>query len=373
MTANDMMTLRALLAKSSEADLLRETIAFTVERPMALEVEGLAGAAHGERSPARIAQRNGYRDRVRETRAGTVELKRPQRRKGSYCPGFPEPRRMAEKALTAVIREACIEGVSTRSVDDPAQAMGMSGVSGSQVSRLCGGIDDKSRDFLDRPLEGDWPYLWRDATCAKRRETGRVVPVAVIIAAAVNDRGRREGRGMASGASEAGTFRTAFLRSPARRRRRGVKLAICDDRKGLKAAATRIPGAAWQRCRAHFMRNPLAHAGKQGRRVVCAFVTTAFAQEDADSASAPWRHRPADRREPPQAERRRGRPESRIHDAGSHRSRERQYNRQDARRGRLSGPAPPAGYRNRRQALTPPPRTRSDHFSPSLTEHFEDH
>ena len=289
MTANDMMTLRALLAKSSEADLLRETIAFTVERPMALEVEGLAGAAHGERSPARIAQRNGYRDRVRETRAGTVELKRPQRRKGSYCPGFPEPRRMAEKALTAVIREACIEGVSPRSVDDPAQAMGMSGVSGSQVSRLCGGIDDKSRDFLDRPLEGDWPYLWRDATCAKRRETGRVVPVAVIIAAAVNDRGRREGRGMASGASEAGTFRTAFLRSPARRRRRGVKLAICDDRKGLKAAATRIPGAAWQRCRAHFMRNPLAHAGKQGRRVVCAFVTTAFAQEDADSASAPWR------------------------------------------------------------------------------------
>ena len=94
---------------------------------------------------------------------------------------------------------------------------------------------------------------------------------------------------MASGASEAGTFRTAFLRSPARRRRRGLKLAICDDRKGLKAAATRIPGATWQRCRAHFMRNPLAHAGKQGRRVVCAFVTTAFAQEDADSASAPWR------------------------------------------------------------------------------------
>ncbi len=287
MTANDMMTLRALLAKSSEADLLRETIAFTVERPMALEVEGLAGAAHGERSPARIAQRNGYR--VRETRAGAVELKRPKRRKGSYRPGFPEPRRMAEKALTAVIREACIEGVSTRSVDDPAQAMGMSGLSGSQVSRLCGGIDDKSRDFLDRPLEGDRPYLWRDATCAKRRETGRGVPVAVTIAVAVNDRGRREGRGMASGASEAGTFRTAFLRSPARRRRRGVKLAICDDRKGLKAAATRIPGATWQRCRAHFMRNPLAHAGKQGRRVVCAFVATAFAQEDADSASAPWR------------------------------------------------------------------------------------
>ena len=153
----DMMTLRALLEKSSDADLLREMIGFTAERLMALEVEGLTGAAHGERSADRITHRNGYRDRSWETRAGTVELKIPKLRKGSYFPGFLEPRRMAEKALAAVIQEAYIQGVSTRSVDDLVQAMGMSGVSKSQVSRLCGEIDDKVNGFLDRSLEGDWP------------------------------------------------------------------------------------------------------------------------------------------------------------------------------------------------------------------------
>ncbi len=289
MTTKDMMTLQALLENSSDADLLREMIGFTAARLMALEVEELAGAGHGERSPDRITHRNGYRDRVWETRAGTVELKIPKLRKGSYFPGFLEPRRIAEKALTAVIQEAYIKDVSTRSVDDLVQAMGMSGISKSQVSRLCGEIDGKIRDFLDRPLEGDWPYLWLDATYVKMREAGRIVSVAVTIAVAVNDQGRREVLGMAVGASEAETFWTDFLRSLARRGLRGVKLVISDDHKGLKAAATRILGATWQRCRVHFMRNLLAHAGKQGRRVVSAFVTTAFAQEDADSASAQWR------------------------------------------------------------------------------------
>ena len=132
MTTTDMMTLQALLEKSSDADLLREMIGFAAERLMALEVEGLTGAAHGERSPDRFTHRNGYRDRVWETRAGTVELKIPKLRKGSYFPAFLEPRRMAEKALTAVIQEAYIQGVSTRSVDDLVQAMGMSGISKSQ-------------------------------------------------------------------------------------------------------------------------------------------------------------------------------------------------------------------------------------------------
>ena len=154
MTANDMMTLRALLEKSSDADLLREMIGFTAERLMAVEVEGLTGAAHGERSPDRLTHRNGYRERSWETRAGTVALKIPKLRKGSYFPGFLEPRRMAEKALTAVVQEAYIQGVSTRSVDDLVQAMGMSGISKSQVSRLCGEIDDRIQSFLDRPLEG---------------------------------------------------------------------------------------------------------------------------------------------------------------------------------------------------------------------------
>ena len=261
----DMMTLRALLEKSSDADLLREMIGFTAERLMALEVEGLTGAAHGERSADRITHRNGYRDRSWETRAGTVELKIPKLRKGSYFPGFLEPRRMAEKALAAVIQEAYIQGVSTRSVDDLVQAMGMSGISKSQVSRLCGEIDDKVNGFLDRSLEGDWPYLWLDATYVKVREAGRIVSVAVTVAVAVNDQGRREVLGMAIGASEAEAFWTEFLRSLARRGLRGVKLLISDDHKGLKAAATRILGATWQRCRVHFARNLLAHAGRQGR------------------------------------------------------------------------------------------------------------
>ena len=244
----DMMTLRALLEKSSDADLLREMIGFTAERLMALEVEGLTGAAHGARSADRITHRNGYRDRSWETRAGTVELKIPKLRKGSYFPGFLEPRRMAEKALAAVIQEAYIQGVSTRSVDDLVQAMGMSGVSKSQVSRLCGEIDDKVNGFLDRSLEGDWPYLWLDATYVKVREAGRIVSVAVTVAVAVNDQGCREVLGMAIGASEAEAFWTEFLRSLARRGLRGVKLLISDDHKGLKAAATRILGATWQRC-----------------------------------------------------------------------------------------------------------------------------
>ena len=289
MTANDMMTLRALLEKSSDADLLREMIGFTAERLMAVEVEGLTGAAHGERSADRLTHRNGYRERSWETRAGTVALKIPKLRKGSYFPGFLEPRRMAEKALTAVVQEAYIKGVSTRSVDDLVQAMGMSGISKSQVSRLCGEIDDKIQSFLDRPLEGDWPYLWLDATYLKVRQAGRIVSVAVTVAVAVNDQGRREVLGMAIGASEAETFWTGFLRNLTRRGLRGVKLVIADDHKGLKAAATRILGATAQRCRVHFMRNLLAHAGKQGRRVVSAFVATAFAQDDADSAAAQWR------------------------------------------------------------------------------------
>jgi len=286
---DDMMTLRTLLEKSSDADLLREMIGFTAQRLMDLEVQGLTGAAHGERSPARLTHRNGYRDRVWETRAGTIELRLPKLRKGSYFPGFLEPRRMAEKALTAVIQEAYVQGVSTRSVDDLVQAMGMSGISKSQVSRLCGEIDDKIHSFLERPLEGEWPYLWLDATYVKVRQAGRIVSVAVITAVAVNTQGRREVLGMAIGASEAETFWTEFLRSLTARGLRGVKLVISDDHKGLKAAAVRVLGASWQRCRVHFMRNLLAHAGRQGRRVVSAFVATAFAQEDAAAAKAQWR------------------------------------------------------------------------------------
>ncbi len=286
---DDMMHLKALVEKTPDADLLREMIGFAAEKLMELEVGAATGAAWGEKSAQRTAQRNGYRDRDWETRAGTVELRIPKLRAGSYFPGFLEPRRMAEKALTAVIQEAYVQGISTRSVDELVKAMGMSGISKSQVSRLCEEIDGKVKAFLDRPLEGDWPYVWIDATYLKVRRGGRIVSVAVIVAVGVNADGRREVLGMEVGTSEAEPIWTEFLRTLTRRGLRGVKLVISDAHEGLKAAVTKVLSATWQRCRVHFMRNVLAHAGKSGRRVVSAFIATAFAQDTPEAARIQWR------------------------------------------------------------------------------------
>src|SRR3954469_8348624 len=201
---DDKIALRTLLEKGSDATFLREMIGFAAQRLMELESESLCGAGHGERSAERRNQRNGYRDRDWETRAGRVELRIPKLRRGSYFPAFLEPRRLAEKALTAVVQEAYIQGISTRSVDDLVRAMGMEGISKSQVSRLCGEIDERVQAFLSRPIEGEWPYLWLDATYVKARRDHHIVSVAMIIAVAVNTDGRREVLGMTISNSRSG-------------------------------------------------------------------------------------------------------------------------------------------------------------------------
>jgi len=269
--------------------MLREMVGFIARRLMDLDVDNRCGASHGERSEERINSRNGYRERPWETRAGSVVLRIPKLRQGSYLPPFPEPRRTAEKALAAVVQEAYVQGISTRSVDDLVQAMGMSGISKSQVSRLCAEIDERVQTFLNRPIEGDWPYLWIDATYLKVRQAGRIVSVAAIIAIGANTDGRREVLGMHVGASEAEPFRTEFLRSLMRRGLRGVKLVISDSHEGLKAAVRKVMHATWQRCRVHFMRNVLVHAPAGQRRMVSALVATIFAQETETAARSQWR------------------------------------------------------------------------------------
>jgi transposase-like protein len=285
----DNMDLKALFEKAPDADFLREMIEVISNRLMQMEVESLTGAGHGERSAARTNQRNGYRERTWETRVGSVELAIPKLRKGSYFPAFLEPRRTSEKALTAVIQEAYVQGVSTRSVDDLVKAMGMSGISKSQVSRLCEEIDGRVGAFLERPIEGSWPYLWIDATYVKVRQSGRIVSVAAIIAIGVNTDGRREVLGLQIGPSEAEPFWTDFLRTLTRRGLRGVKLVVSDSHEGLKKAAAKVLSATWQRCRVHFMRNALAHVGVKQRTMVAAAIRTAFTQETRQAAHAEWR------------------------------------------------------------------------------------
>ena len=286
--AKASIALSELVEKGAKDDIVRELLGHVAERLMEFEIEQRCGAEYGERSADRSNSRNGYRDRLWETRAGAIELRIPKLRKGSYLPALLEPRRTAEKALVAVVQEAYIQGVSTRSVDALVQAMGMTGISKSQVSRLCGDIDERVGAFLNRPLEGDWPYLWIDATYVKVRQAGRIVSVAVIIAVGVNTDGIREVLGVAVVPSEAEPFWTDFLRSLTRRGLRGVKLVISDSHSGLKAAIAKIFQATWQRCRVHFMRNALAHAGKGQRQMVLALISTAFAQETAEAASAQW-------------------------------------------------------------------------------------
>ncbi|MCW2240958.1 transposase-like protein [Azospirillum canadense] len=251
---DDRMALIEQIQKSTDGDFLRAVAEHTLHRLMDFEVEALIGAARHERSDTRTTYRNGSRPRQLDTRLGTLDLKIPKLRQGSYFPAFLEPRKTAEKALTAVIQEAWIQGVSTRKVDDLVQALGMTGISKSQVSALCQDIDTRVQSFLERPLEGEWPYLWLDATYLKVRQDGRIVSIAAIIATGVNQDGRREILGLGLGQSEAATFWIAFLRSLVRRGLKGVKLVISDAHEGLKAAISQVLSATWQRCRVHTIR-----------------------------------------------------------------------------------------------------------------------
>lgn len=289
MTEKSMPLLEAL-QKHGGGDFLKELAEVVLQRLMEFEVEGVVGAGRWERSDSRTTQRNGYRDRSLDTRLGTLELRIPKLRHGSYFPAFLEPRKTAERALVAVIQEAWIQGVSTRKVDELVQAMGMSGISKSQVSKLCGEIDERVGAFLDRPIEGEWRYLWLDATYLKVREGGRIVSIAAIIATGVNADGRREILGLGLGPSEAATFWLGFLRGLQRRGLRGVRLVISDAHEGLKAAIAQVFKTSWQRCRVHFMRNCLAHVGKGQHSMVAAAIRTVFAQDTAEAAHQQWRH-----------------------------------------------------------------------------------
>jgi len=266
-------------------------------------VEGIIGAGRHERSGDRTTWRNGYRDRSLDTRLGTLNLRVPKLRQGSYFPGFLEARKTSEQALVAVIQgeedqktawDAVfptngIGGVSTRRVDELVQAMGLSGISKSTVSKLCKDIDERVGEFLNRPLTGEWPYVWLDATYLKVRRGGRIVPVAAIIAVAANTEGRREIIGLGIGPSEAETFWTEFLRSLRARGLGGVRLVISDAHTGLKAAIARVFEATWQRCRVHWMRNALAHVSRGQHTVVAAAIRQAFDQPDRTHAGETWR------------------------------------------------------------------------------------
>src|SRR5215210_1332313 len=287
---DDRMALIEALQKADDGNFLRALAETVLQILMEADVEGVIGAGRYERSGERTTWRNGYRERTLDTRLGPLNLKIPKLRTGSYFPPFLEARKTAERALVAVIQEAWIAGVSTRRVDDLVQAMGLTGISKSQVSKLCKEIDERVRAFLNRPLEGDWPYLWLDATYLKVREGGRIVSVAAIIAVAANTDGRREIIGLGIGPSEAETFWSTFLKSLVKRGLRGVKLVISDAHEGLKAAITRVIGASWQRCRVHFMRNALAYVPKGQHTVMAAAIRQAFIQPDRDSASQTWRH-----------------------------------------------------------------------------------
>ncbi len=289
------MALDELLRKaqiSDDVDFLREGVRALAEALMELEVTQHVGAGRYERTPQRSGERNGTRERRWDTRVGSIALRVPRVRDGSYFPSLLEPRRRAERALVAVVQEAYVQGVSTRRVDELVQALGLSGMSKSQVSLLCQELDAEVERFRTRPLgEAPYPYVWLDATYVKARTNGRVAGQAVVIAIGLNAAtGQREVLGLDVGPSEDGAFWLAFLRGLVARGLAGVQLVVSDAHEGLKAAvAAVLHGAGWQRCRVHFVRNALALVPKSAAQLVAATIRTVFAQPEPEMARQTWR------------------------------------------------------------------------------------
>lgn len=286
--AKERMTLLELLRKvgvEEDVDFLREGVRMLAEAIMELEVTEKTGAGLYERSPGRATYRNGYRERQWDTRVGTIPLEIPRLRQGSYFPSLLEPRRRVEQALLSVIQEAYVLGVSTRKVEGLVRSLGMEGISKSEVSRICLGLDEEVERWRHQPLIDRYPYLWLDATYIKVRQAGRVTGQAVVVAFAVKETGEREVIGIEAGPSEDAAFWTEFLRSLVSRGLRGLQLVISDAHVGLREAiGTVLVGASWQRCRVHFLRNALARVPKSAQAVTAAAIRTIFAQPDRQTA-----------------------------------------------------------------------------------------
>jgi len=291
-TVPDKMNVLPFVRKHLEEggnDVVRELITVFVHQLMEADVEAICGAAWGERSPDRLNRQNGHRERRWDTRAGTIDLLIPRLRQGSYYPDWLlEPRRRAERALTQVVAQCYVEGVSTRRVDDIVKTLGMDGISKSQVSELAKTLDATVEAFRSRPLDaGPYTYVWLDALCQRVREGGRVVNVACVVATAVNANGQREVLGLDCFTTEDGAGWTQFLRGLVARGLSGVALVISDDHHGLvNAVRAVLPGAAWQRCRTHFARNVLSHVPRSAQPMVAAMVRSIFEQPDAEQVHA---------------------------------------------------------------------------------------
>jgi len=288
MAEDRMMTPADVVARAiagEHGDLLRDAVALVVRELMDAEVTQLTGAQRGERTPERVTNLNGYRERAWETRVGEIELAIPRTRSGpAYFPSFLEPRRRCEQAIVSVVMEAYVNGVSTRKVDRLVEQLGIQGMSKDRVSRMCRDLDEHVEQFRSRPLEGAYPYLWLDAKHLKVRDRGRVVSKALVIAYAVHDSGRREVIGLDLGEVESEAFWTEFLRGLCSRGLTGLRLVVSDHHEGLRTAIARVLDAPWQRCCVHFVRNMHGHCRPAQRGLVSAALREVFNATDRAEA-----------------------------------------------------------------------------------------